>query len=82
MRVAYAVEETILDDCYEKKRMKWALKYKNWTVNDWRKFLFSDESLFLLQGQRSQHVRRSVGEPIQECHINQSVKHPQKDVMG
>ena len=40
--------------------------------------LFSDESHFLVQGMRSQHVRRSIGEPIRECHMNQSVKHPPK----
>lgn len=31
-----------------------------------------------VQGQRSQHVRRSPGEKLRECHIDQSVKHLKK----
>ena len=59
-----------------KKRYNWALT--DWTCDNWRKVLFSDESHFFVQGQRSQHVRRSVDEPVRECHIDQSVKHPVK----
>ena len=62
----------------KKKRLDWAKKYRNWIATDWRKVLFSNENHFLVQGKRSQHVRRSIGEPIRECHMNQSVKHPLK----
>ena len=54
------------------------LKYKNWTQEQWRKVLFSDESHFFVQGQRSLHVRRSPGEKLRESHINQFIKHPLK----
>lgn len=40
--------------------------------------IFSDESHFEVQGQRSQYVRRSIGEPIRPGHIEQHVKHPEK----
>ena len=40
--------------------------------------LFSDESHFEVQGQRSQFVRRSDGEPIRPGHIKQYAKHPEK----
>ena len=57
--------------------------YDYWTVTDWRKVIFSDENHFLAQGFRSQHVRRSIGEPIRESHINQFVKQsPQKMFWG
>ena len=56
-------------------------KYQSWSVTDWRKVLFSNESHFLVQGQHSQHVRRSIREPISECHIDQTVKHPQKKML-
>ena len=71
-------KKQLLTAAMMRKRLKWAKKYQNWTVTDWRKVHFSDESHFLIQGQRSQHVRRSIGEPIRECHIDQSVIHPQK----
>ena len=62
----------------QKKRLKWAKKHTNWTVEDWKKVLFSDESHFLVQGQQSRFVRRSPDEKIRACHINQAVKHPEK----
>ena len=40
--------------------------------------LFLDESHFMVQGQQSRFVRRSKGEKIRSCHINQGVKHPLK----
>ena len=72
------VKKQLLTSVMKKKRYNWALKLKDWTCDNWRKVLFSDESHFFVQGQRSQHVRRSVDEPVRECHIDQSVKHPVK----
>uniref|UniRef100_A0A3Q3J3I1 Tc1-like transposase DDE domain-containing protein n=1 Tax=Monopterus albus TaxID=43700 RepID=A0A3Q3J3I1_MONAL len=46
--------------------------------NGLEKVLFSDESHFFVQGQRSQHVRRSPTEKLCNAHIDQRVKHPQK----
>ena len=62
----------------KRKRVKWAKKYKDWTENEWKKVLFSDESHFLVQGQHRHYVRRSEGEKVTEQHINQMVKQPQK----
>lgn len=42
--------------------------------------LFSDESHFEVQGQRSQFVRRSIGEKIRSQHVEQHVKHPDKQM--
>ena len=39
---------------------------------------FTDEAHFEVQGQRSQFVRRSKGEPLRPGHINQRPKHPDK----
>uniref|UniRef100_A0A3Q3J165 Transposase Tc1-like domain-containing protein n=1 Tax=Monopterus albus TaxID=43700 RepID=A0A3Q3J165_MONAL len=78
-RKAYRpVKKQLLTKAMKVKRYKWALKYKNWTKEDWRKVLFSDESHFFVQGQRSQHVRRSPTEKLCNAHIDQRVKHPQK----
>jgi transposase len=72
------VTKQLLTKAMKGKRYKWANKYKNWTKDQWRKVLFTDESHFFVQGQRSQHVRRSQGEKLRDCHIDQYVKHPQK----
>lgn len=64
----------------KKKRMAWARKYKDWTQDDWKKVLFSDESHFFVQGMRHQFVRRTDSEPLLAAHIEQSVKHPVKQM--
>ena len=56
----------------------WAKKYKDWKRERWRQVLFSNESRFLVQGVRSQHVRISKKEPLKESHIDQAVKHSPK----
>lgn len=76
------VKKQLLTKKMRTKRYKWANKYKNWTIEQWRKVIFSDESHFFVQGQRSQHVRRSLGEKLRDSHINQCVKHPQKRCSG
>lgn len=40
--------------------------------------MFSDETRFIVQGQRSRYVRRSGNEKLTAAHIDQTVKHPQK----
>ncbi|XP_040263680.1 insulin-like growth factor I isoform X2 [Bufo bufo] len=59
-----------------KKRLNWAKKYANWTKNNWKKVLLSDETHFLVQGQRSKLVRKRVDENLTAAYIVQSVKHP------
>ena len=53
-------------------------KYREWTMADWKKVLFSDESHFMVQGEQSQFVRKSKDEKIRSSHINQGVKYPIK----
>ena len=78
-RKAYRpVKKQLLTKTMKTKRYKWGLKYKNWTKEDWRRMIFSDETHMFVQGQRSQHVRRSQNEKIRNAHIDQHVKHPQK----
>ena len=60
----------------KKKRVAWAKKDQNWTEDERKKVLFSDESLFMVQGEQKQYVRKSQGAKITEQHINHSTKHP------
>lgn len=77
-RARKPIRKQLLTNAMKKKRMKWAKDYKNWTEEHFKKVIFTDESHFEVQGQRCQFVRRSIGEPVRECHIEQRVKHPQK----
>ena len=78
-RKAYRpVKKQLLTKTMKTKRYKLGLKYKNWTKEDWRRVIFSDETYMFVQSQRSQQVRRSQNEKIRNAHIDQHVKHPQK----
>ena len=72
------IRKQLLTEKMKHKRLAWAETYKDWTKDTWRKVLFSDESHFLVQGQRSQYVRRTKNEEIKEAHTNQLVKNPEK----
>lgn len=74
------IKKQLLTPAMKKKRLDWARKYQSWTAQDWKKVVFSDETHFLVQGFRPGFVRRSVGEPIREQHLIQTVKHPQKQM--
>lgn len=60
--------------------MAWAKKYKFWKVENWRKVLFSDESNFEVHGTKLSHVRRSNNETVSPKHLQQTVKHPVKQM--
>ena len=71
-------KKQLLTKKMKSKRLAWAKKHKTWTVEEWKKVLFSDESHFYVRGEHSKFVRRSIGESLNSHHVNQTVKHPQK----
>ena len=62
----------------KKKRLSWARNHAGWTINKWRKVIFSDESHFEVHGHRSAVVKRSKGESLKPEHIQQIPKHSPK----
>lgn len=49
----------------KRKRIAFAKKYKNWTVDQWKSVLWTDESEFEIFGSHRWHiVRRKVGEKL------------------
>lgn len=77
-RARRPVKKQLLTPLMMKKRLSWAKKYKDWTVEQWSKVFFSDETHFEVHGHRSKFVRRSPGEPLRPGHIQQAPKHPPK----
>ena len=75
-------KKQLLTGAMKRKQVKWAKKYKDWTENEWKKVLFSNETYFLVQGQYRHYVRRDEGKRVTEYHINQTVKHCQKMFWG
>ncbi len=63
---------------YRQRRLTWAKEKKNWTVAQWSKVLFSDESKFCISfGNQGPRVWRKGGEAHSPSCLESSVKFPQ-----
>ncbi len=68
----------LLNQRQRQKRLTWAVEKKNWTVAQWSKDLFSDESKFCISfGNQGPRVWRKSGEAQNPCCLKSSVKFPQ-----
>ncbi len=60
------------------RRLTWAKEKKNWTVAQWSKVIFSDESKFCISfGNQGPRVWRKGGEAHSPSYLKSSVKFPQ-----
>ncbi len=63
---------------YHQRRLTWAKEKKNWTVAQWSKVLFSDESKFCISfGNQGPRVWRKGGEARSPSCLKYGVKFPQ-----
>ena len=60
----------------KKKRLKFAEKHVDWSAQDWKKVLFSDESIFQQLTVGKNHIRRPMGERFDAKYTISTVKHP------
>ncbi len=68
----------LLNQRQRQKHLTWAVEKKNWTVAQWSKVLFSDESRFCISfGNQGPRVWRKSGEAQNPCCLKSSVKFPQ-----
>ncbi len=68
----------LLKQKHHQKHLTWAKEKKNWTVAQWSKALFSDESQFCIScGNQGLRVWRKRGETQNPCWLKSSVKFPQ-----
>ncbi len=68
----------LLNQRQRQKRLTWAVEKNNWTVAQWSKVLFSDESKFCISfGNQGPRVWRKTGEAQNPCCFKSSVKFPQ-----
>ncbi len=57
-----ALVKPLLNHRQRQRRLTWAKEKKNWTVAQWSKVLFSDESKFCISGNQGPRVWRKGGE--------------------
>ncbi len=68
----------LLNQRQRQKHLTWVVEKKNWTVAQWSKVLFSDESKFCISfGNQGPRVWRKSGEAQNPCCLKSSVKFPQ-----
>ncbi len=68
----------LLNQRQRQKHLTWAVEKKNWTVAQWSKVIFSDESKFCISfGNQGPRVWRKSGEAHNLCCLKSSVKFPQ-----
>ncbi len=64
------------------RRLTWAKEKKNWTVAQWSKVLFSDESRFCISfGNQVPRVWKKGGEAYSPSSLKSSVKFPQSEII-
>lgn len=77
-----AVKKPLLRPVNRQKRLLFAQKHKDWTMDQWKSVIWSGESKFELFGnKRRQHDRRKAGERFKAQCIAPSVKHGGGSVM-
>ncbi len=70
--------QPLLNHRQRQRRLTWAKEKKNWTVAQWSKVLFSDESKFCISfGNQGPRVWRKGGEAHSPSCMKSSVKFPQ-----
>ena len=75
-----AVKKPLLNDT-NKKRLAWAKKHRQWTLDWWKSVLWSDESKFVIFRSNSRGFVRRVGERIITTCVVPTVKHGGGGVM-
>jgi transposase len=71
-----AAKKPLLTQKMKEKRIAFAKKYKNWTSEQWRDVMFSDEAKFAIVNSRSVTVRRSKSmNRYADKYVVKTVKH-------
>ena len=64
------------------KRLEWAIKHKDWTAEDWKRVIWSDEtSIWIGVNPRRQWVIRPQGERLNRKYVKKTFKSAQVKVM-
>jgi hypothetical protein len=76
LKASRPVKKPLLTRVMKKKRLQWARNHSEWTREDWRKVLFTDESRFCLHSDHPTLVRRRSDEATRPDCLVRTTKHP------
>jgi len=75
-------KKPLLTKQHRQSRLAFAKKYKDWTIEDWRRVVWSDESKFQLFGSDGrQWYWKKTNESLSTRHIRPTVKHGGGNIM-
>lgn len=73
-----AAKKPLLTDQQRRKRLKFCKERQHWTVENWKKVLFTDETLICQFGSPATFVRRPKGERFNARYTIRTTKHSPK----
>ncbi|KAG1609062.1 hypothetical protein G6F44_013669 [Rhizopus delemar] len=69
-------KKLLLTAQHKKARLAWAKKHQYWTIHDWRRVIFSDETKINIWGSDGcKYYWKRKGDRLQPHHIEVTVKH-------
>jgi transposase len=75
-------KKPFLSPAHKKRRLEWAKAHEDWSADDWKSVVFSDESKFNLFGSDGRrYCWRRPGEEFDERYVRKEVKHGGGNVM-
>jgi transposase len=76
------VKKPLLTTKHQKARLSFARQYQKWSVEDWKKVFFSDETKINRYGSDGNaYCWRKHGAPLQDQHITPTIKHGGGSIM-
>jgi hypothetical protein len=70
-----AMRKPLLTVQHKRRRLLWCQARRAWTVQDWKKIVFTDECKLELHPRARQYVRRPVGSALKEKYLSHSKKY-------
>ncbi|KAG1172477.1 hypothetical protein G6F36_011553 [Rhizopus arrhizus] len=75
-------KKPLLTAQHKKARLAWAKKHQYWTIHDWRRVIFSDETKINIWGSDGcKYYWKRKGDRLQPHHIEVAVKHDGSGIM-
>jgi hypothetical protein len=69
-------KKPFLSKAHKQARLRWAQAHQHWTVDDWKRVIFSDETkINLWNAGGVKYCLRKQNTPLQPFHIEETVKH-------
>ena len=74
----WAKKKPFISEKNKQRRLKWAKSHREWSLEDWRRVIWSDESPFMLRYQGKKWVLRCYNQRYENMFMQGTIKHDKK----